>query len=46
MLYGADGEILGVNTGKSYVGILDNDQLGTMVISEETQTVASVERVQ
>ena len=46
MLYGADGEILGVNTGKSYVGILDKDQLETMVISEETQTVASVERVQ
>ena len=46
MLYGADGEVLGVNTGKSYVGVLDKDQLETMVISEETQTVVSVERVQ
>lgn len=46
LIYGTDGEILKVNTGKSYVGILDVKQSETMVISEEVQTVASVERVQ
>ncbi len=46
VLYNADGDVLKVNTGKSYVGILATDQLETMVISEEVQTTASVERVQ
>ena len=46
MLYNTDGDVLKVNTGKSYVGILGTDQLETMVISEEVQTTASVERVQ
>lgn len=46
LLYSEDGEILKVNTGKSYVGILDAQQAAEMVISEETQSVASVERVQ
>lgn len=40
------GDVLKVNTGKSYVGILSIEQMDTMVISEETQTTASVERVQ
>lgn len=46
MLYAKNGDVLKVNTGKSYVGILGTDQLETMVISEEVQTTASVERVQ
>ena len=40
------GDVLKVNTGKSYVGILSSAQKDTIVISEETQTTASVERVQ
>ena len=46
LLYDADGEILKVNTGKSYIGILDAKQADSMAISEEVHTVASVERVQ
>ena len=46
ILYDEDGDVLKVNTGKSYVGILSTDQADTMVIAEETQTAASVERVQ
>lgn len=46
LIYDEDGEILKVNTGKSYVGILDAVQSQELVISEEVQTVASVERVQ
>ncbi len=46
ILYNTDGDVLKVNTGKSYVGILDLKQRDTMVIEEEVQTVASVERVQ
>ena len=46
LLYGADGEILKVNTGKSYVGILGTEQAQQLAITEEVHTVASVERVQ
>ena len=46
ILYNEDGDVLKVNTGKSYVGILDTDQAETIVIAEEVQTAASVERVQ
>ena len=34
VMYNADGDILEVNTGKSYVGILGTNQLDTLVISE------------
>lgn len=46
LMYNADGEILKVNTGKSYVGILDTKQADSLVITEEVYTAASVERVQ
>ena len=46
VLYDADGDVLKVNTGKSYVGILADSQFDTMVISEEVQATVSVERVQ
>ena len=34
VLYSSNGGVLQVNTGKSYVGILDIDQLNTLVITE------------
>ena len=46
ILYDAEGEVLKVNPGKSYIGILDNELADTIVISEEVATTASVERVQ
>ncbi len=46
VLYDANGAVLKVNTGKSYVGLLDNKKSETIVISEEVQTSVNVERVQ
>lgn len=46
LIYGKDGEILKVNPGKSYVGLLDRAQLDTLVISRRTQESVSAERVQ
>lgn len=46
IIYDKDGDVIKVNTGKSYVGLLDEDMLDTLTISEETQNVSSVERVQ
>ena len=46
LLYGKDGDILKVNTGKSYVGILDESREDGIIISEEVYSTASVERVQ
>lgn len=46
LMYNADGDILKVNTGKSYVGILDTKQADSLVITEEVYTAVSVERVQ
>ena len=41
-----EGNVLEINTGKSYVGILGTDRLDTMVISEAVHETTSVERVQ
>ena len=46
LIYTDAGEILQVNTGKSYIGILDYEMADTLVISEEVQTTVDVERVQ
>ena len=46
IIYNEDGEVIKVNPGKSYVGLLDEEMLDTLTISEETQSVSSVERVQ
>ena len=46
LLYNDAGEILKVNTGKSYIGILGEDMKDTIVFSEEVHTVVDVERVQ
>ena len=46
ILLDANGEVLKVNPGKSYIGLLDNEMADTIVISEEVQSVANVERVQ
>ena len=41
-----DGNVLEINTGKSYVGILGTDRLDTFIISEAVHETTSVERVQ
>lgn len=46
IMYTVDGEVLKVNPGKSYVGLLDIEQTPTLNVSEEVHTSASVERVQ
>ena len=46
VLYDTNGAVLKVNTGKSYVGLLDNERADTIVISEEVQSASNVERVQ
>ncbi len=47
LIYDEDGEILKVNPGKSYVGLLDNVQLPTFSISETApETSDGGERVQ
>ncbi len=48
VLYSKNGDVLKVNTGKSYVGILDSNQKSTLVISEtvDTPPQPEVERVQ
>lgn len=46
LLFDKHGDILQVNTGKSYVGILGSDRQNTLVISEEVTSSTSVERVQ
>ncbi len=46
VLYSKDGEVLKVNTGKSYVGVLDTLKKDTFIISETVRTSAEVERVQ
>lgn len=46
IMYDAEGEVLKVNPGTSYVGLLDIEQTPTLAVSQEVQTAASVERVQ
>ncbi len=46
VLYAADGQVLQVNTGKSYVGLIGTDMAYTLSISEEVQETVDVERVQ
>ena len=46
LLKNAKGDLVKVNTGKSYVAVLGNDMLETLAISENVSTVASVDRVQ
>ena len=46
IMYTEDGEVLKVNPGNSYVGLLDIEQTPTLSVSETAEEVASVERVQ
>ena len=46
LIYNDAGEILKVNTGKTYIGILDEEMDETISITEEVQETADVERVQ
>jgi len=46
ILYDTDGNVLKVNTGKSYIGLLDEERTDTIVISEVIEDTVSVERVQ
>jgi len=46
IMYTEDGEVLKVNPGNSYVGLLDIEQTPTLNVSQEAQPVADVDRVQ
>lgn len=46
ILMNENGSVLKVNPGKSYIGIISEEMLETLNISEEVQSTANVERVQ
>ncbi len=46
VLLDENGDEININTGKTYVGFVDNDNIQTLLISQEQSTSASVEVVQ
>lgn len=46
IIYDDDGEVVKVNPGKSYVGLLDKEREDTLDISRQVRNVSSVDRVQ